>query len=140
MTHEALASVRAIARAVIRQLATPDEYEPLAGGVLVDRLPNGEEDDPGMERFKISFGTQDGWRAVDVAVVPTGDDAPASMAWAAYQIADAFQDEVIELLWTPRPACPGHSHPMSAHVDAPAARAWWECPTDAGQRRHLWPE
>jgi hypothetical protein len=131
--------VQTTASAVISQLAVPSEYEPLGGGVLVDQLPTREEDYPEAERFKISFGTRDGWRAVDVAVVPNGEAAPASIAWAAYQLADAFQDEVIEMLWTPRPACPGHSHPMAARVDGPAARAWWECPTDSGQRHPLWP-
>lgn len=131
--------VQAIAAAVISQLAAPAEYERFGGDVLVDPVPSSDEDYPGAERFKVTFGTRDGWRAVAVAVVPTGDDARASMAWAAYQIADAFQDEVIELLWAPRPACPGHSHPMAARVDGPAARAWWECPTDSAQRRPLWP-
>jgi len=53
---------------------------------------------PGAERCRVSFGTRDGWRAVGIVIAPTGEyELRASMAWAAYQIADAFQDEVTEL-------------------------------------------
>lgn len=131
--------MRDMAGHVLEQLAHPDEYEPSGGGLLVERFRPDDERYPGAECFKVSFGGRDGWRTVEVEVVPTSEQAMSkSMAWAAWQVADAFQDEVIELLrGDPRPPCPGHAHPMVPRIAD--TQAWWECPSQPKERRPLWP-
>src|SRR5919197_2317670 len=105
-----------MAENVLAQLARPDEYEPFGRGMLVDSFVPDEVEDryPNSEWFKVSFGDHHGVRIVEVGVVPTNDEAMRlSLAHAAFNVAYAFQDEVIELLGgQARPACPGHRHPM----------------------------
>jgi hypothetical protein len=138
MATQTVERVRALASAIIDQLAAPQEYERLGGGILVDAVASEPDDYPGAERCRVSFGNRGGWRAVDIVIMPTvGDELRANMAWAAYQIADAFQDEVTESLGIARPACPGHPHPMRARVEGD--RAWWDCPKDSDHRQPIWP-
>lgn len=141
MSLNAETAVRQMAEGVLAQLAQPVEYEPFGGGLLVDPfVPDDVEDRyPNTEWFRVSFGDRRGWRVVEVSVVPTTQDTMRlSLANAAWQVADAFQDEVIELLGgDARPACPGHPHPMVPRVQD--AQAWWTCPRDADVRRPMWP-
>ncbi|HZC73798.1 MAG TPA: hypothetical protein VE442_24120 [Jatrophihabitans sp.] len=128
-----------MAQHVLTQLAQPAEYEPAGGGLLVDPFVPEDARYPGGECFKVSFGTRDGGESSKSLAPATQDSMTKSMAWAAGKLADAFQDEVIELLdgGDPRPVCPGHAHPMAARVAD--SQAWWECPTEPTQRRPLWP-
>lgn len=66
--------------------------------------------------------------------------APSNMTDAeiAMYVADELQGLVLdELHGDPRPACPGHVHPLTAGVED--GTAWWKCPV-TGQRTDLiWP-
>jgi hypothetical protein len=70
-------------------------------------------------------------------VIAVGAGREASISWAAEQIADAFQDEVIELVHSGRPACPSHAHPMVVASDE--LSAWWQCPVNREGRLVIWP-
>jgi hypothetical protein len=55
-------------------------------------------------------------------------------AEALAELASQIQDFAVEATWgEPLPPCPGHPHPLSAHVvDGVAV---WECPRDADHHR-----
>jgi hypothetical protein len=130
-------AIPALALDVLGDLAEEDEYLPYGGGIFVDPLPSDDSSDPGCDRFAVSFDTLDGYRLVEVAVATDEATFGATMTWAAHAIADAFQDEIIELVGAARPVCSGHSHPMSVRFDDKTA--WWQCPATANQRRPIWP-
>src|SRR5438105_13193721 len=106
-------AIQALALNVLDDLAIEDEYLPFGGGILVDQLPSDDSFDPGCDRYAVSFGTRDGQQLVEVAVATDAANFGSTMAWAAHAIADAFQDEIVELMGAARPLCSGHSHPMS---------------------------
>ena len=135
MKSDARSAVHTLAQSIVDDLADPAEYEPAGGGLLIDEVEVDAVEDE--QRFVVSFGARDGHRAVEVTVLGDRDSYTASMAWAAYAIADAFQDEVTELVRAARPNCPGHVHPMRVEISDSAT--WWVCPKDAETRRLIWP-
>jgi hypothetical protein len=68
----------------------------------------------------------------DVVTVYVLTHVPEAMAVA--ELASQLQDHVIEATWgAPLPPCPGHPHPLAAHVvDGVAV---WECPNTPGHYR-----
>ncbi|HEY2041736.1 MAG TPA: hypothetical protein VGH11_03595 [Jatrophihabitans sp.] len=130
-------AIQALALDVLDELADEDEYLPFGGAILVDPLASDDSSDPEFARFAVSFGTRDCYRLVEVAVATDEANIGVSMTWAAHAIADAVQDEIIELVGAARPVCSGHSHPMSVRVDDNTA--WWQCPTTESTRRPIWP-
>jgi hypothetical protein len=130
-------AIQALALNVLGDLAIEEEYLPFGGGILVDQLPSGGSFDPGCDRYAVSFGTRDGQRLVEAAVASDAANFGSTMARAAHAIADAFQDEIVELIGAARPVCADHSHPMSVRFDDKTA--WWQCPTTVKLRRPIWP-
>jgi hypothetical protein len=66
------------------------------------------------------------------------DLPPDSQHWqmCVYQLANQWQDEVIDDLREARPVCEGHSHPLEVDIDA--GLAVWICPLDATRRYPVW--
>lgn len=135
------AAIQELAESVLAQLLHPPELGTRLG--LLIEVSDHDEDDfdrelPDVDWFAVALSDHSFSRVVSVSIDSSSGAAVArSTASAAYELARAFQDEVIELVGAGRPACAGHAHPMGPRLSD--VEAWWACPADSSRRQPIWP-